>query len=109
MFDVGFTELLILFVISLLVLGPEKLPAFAKKVGMYIRKAQSVFHDVKREVERELELEELKKRVGDNKILPKEVSDVSEQLKDVSDDLKKPLDTLSKPIKSEESDKKTDE
>jgi len=91
MFDVGFTELLILFVISLLVLGPEKLPAFAKKVGMYIRKAQSMFYEVKREVERELEMEEVKKRMQQNSILPEEAASVSEEIKEVSDSLKKPI------------------
>ncbi|WP_395374299.1 Sec-independent protein translocase protein TatB [Marinicella sp. W31] len=91
MFDVGFTELLILFVISLLVLGPEKLPAFAKKVGMYIRKAQAVFYDVRREVERELEMEEVKKRMQQNNILSEEAAGVTEEIKEVADSLKKPI------------------
>jgi len=61
MFDVGFAELLLLSVIGLLVLGPERLPKVARTLGGLTRKARSSWLSLKRSIEAELRAEELKK------------------------------------------------
>ena len=61
MFDVGFSELLMIGLVALLVIGPEKLPAVARTVGTLLGKAQRYVSDVKAEVNRAMEMNELKK------------------------------------------------
>jgi sec-independent protein translocase protein TatB len=54
MFDIGFAELFLLSLIGLLVLGPERLPAVARTIGGFVRKARISYHNLKRTVEAEL-------------------------------------------------------
>jgi Tat protein translocase TatB subunit len=60
MFDVGFSELLIIAVVALLVLGPERLPHAARFAGLWVRRARAQWESVRAELERELEGERLK-------------------------------------------------
>lgn len=61
MFDVGLSELIVIAVVALVVIGPERLPAVARTVGAMLGRAQRYFNSVKAEVNRELQLEELKR------------------------------------------------
>ena len=65
MFDVGFSELLIIAVVALLVLGPERLPKAARFAGLWVRKARAQWYAVKSELELELAREEMKKHLQD--------------------------------------------
>ena len=60
MFDVGFTELLLLSVVGLLVLGPERLPRVARTLGGLARRARSSWLSLKRSIEAEMRAEELR-------------------------------------------------
>ena len=55
MFDVGLSEVLILALIGLLVLGPERLPKVARQVGQYTRKARQAWHKMRNELEKEID------------------------------------------------------
>jgi len=61
MIDFGFDKLLLIGAVSLIVIGPEKLPRVARTVGHLVGKAQRYMADVKAEVNRSIELEELRK------------------------------------------------
>lgn len=61
MFDVGFSEMLVIAVVALVVIGPEKLPGVAKTVGAWFGRLQRYVNDVKADINREIELEELRK------------------------------------------------
>src|SRR5690349_17599544 len=61
MFDIGFSEILVIGVVALVVLGPEKLPKTARTLGHLFGRLQRYVNEVKRDVQRELELDELKK------------------------------------------------
>ena len=61
MFDVGFSELLVIGVVALVVIGPEKLPRVARTVGALLGRMQRYVNDVKADINREIELDELKK------------------------------------------------
>jgi len=61
MFDIGFAELLLLAIVALLVLGPERLPGVARTLGGLSRKARSSWLNLKRSIEAEMRAEELKK------------------------------------------------
>ena len=60
MFDVGFSELVIIAIVALLVLGPERLPKAARLAGLWVRKARAQWYSVKAELEAELANEQLR-------------------------------------------------
>ena len=61
-FDIGFLELLVIFVIALVVLGPERMPKAMETLGRWIGKAKRSVTQFNQQVNRELEIEELKKQ-----------------------------------------------
>jgi sec-independent protein translocase protein TatB len=61
MFDISFTEILVIAVVGLVVIGPERLPKVARTLGHLFGRAQRYANDVKNDIQREMELEELKK------------------------------------------------
>jgi len=61
MFDIGFSEIVVIAVVALVVLGPEKLPKTARTLGHLFGRLQRYVNEVKRDIQRELELEELRK------------------------------------------------
>ncbi|MBM6552249.1 Sec-independent protein translocase protein TatB [Marinomonas ostreistagni] len=63
MFDIGFAELLVVFVVGLLILGPERLPTAAKTAGLWIRKIRRSIQSVQREINAQLDQEELQRSI----------------------------------------------
>jgi sec-independent protein translocase protein TatB len=61
MFDIGFSEIVVIAVVALIVIGPEKLPKTARTLGHLFGRLQRYVNDVKADISREIELEELKK------------------------------------------------
>jgi len=61
LFDISFTELLLVGVVALVVIGPERLPKVARTVGHLLGRAQRYVSDVKSDIQREVELEDLRK------------------------------------------------
>jgi sec-independent protein translocase protein TatB len=61
MFDIGFSEMVIIAVLALVVIGPERLPRVARTVGHLLGRLQRYVSDVKADIGREMELEELRK------------------------------------------------
>jgi sec-independent protein translocase protein TatB len=61
MFDVGFSELMVIAVVALLVIGPERLPRVARTMGHLVGRLQRYVNDVKADINREIELDELRK------------------------------------------------
>jgi sec-independent protein translocase protein TatB len=61
MFDIGFTEIVVIAVVALIVIGPERLPKTARTLGHLFGRLQRYVNDVKSDISREMELEELRK------------------------------------------------
>lgn len=61
MFDLGFSELIVIAVVALIVVGPERLPKVARTAGHLLGRLQRYVSDVKSDIQREMQLEELKK------------------------------------------------
>jgi sec-independent protein translocase protein TatB len=61
MFDIGFSEVLLIFVIALVVLGPEKLPRLASQVGRWIGRARAMARQFREQLEEEVNLEQVRK------------------------------------------------
>lgn len=60
MFDVGFSELVVIALVALIVIGPERLPKVARTVGILLGRLQRYVNDVKTDINREIQLDELK-------------------------------------------------
>lgn len=61
MFDIGFSEFLLIGVVALIVIGPERLPKVARTIGHLVGRMQRYVADVKSDINREMELDELRK------------------------------------------------
>lgn len=69
MFDVGFSELVMVGLVSLLVIGPERLPKVARIAGFWIGKIQQMIANVKVEIKQELHAEEIRQLLKENENL----------------------------------------
>src|SRR5262249_21569272 len=61
MFDIGFSELVVIAIVALIVIGPEQLPKVARTLGHLFGRMQRYVNDVKADISREMELDELRK------------------------------------------------
>ena len=61
MFDIGFTEIFLVAVVALVVIGPERLPGVARNIGRFAGRLQRYVHDIKRDFNREVEFEEIRR------------------------------------------------
>ena len=61
MFDIGFSEIVVIAVVALIVIGPERLPKAARTLGHLFGRLQRYVNDVKQDISREMELDELRK------------------------------------------------
>lgn len=61
MFDIGFTELMVIALVGLIVIGPERMPKVARTVGHLLGRLQRYVGDVKADIKREMKVEELQK------------------------------------------------
>jgi sec-independent protein translocase protein TatB len=73
MFDIGFSEIVLIAVVALIVIGPERLPKTAKTLGLLFGRLQRYVSDVKADINRELELEELRKLQHDVQSAAKDI------------------------------------
>jgi sec-independent protein translocase protein TatB len=87
MFDIGFTELVLIAIVSLLVIGPERLPETLRTAGLWLGRIRRSFNEVKRDIERELRTDEIRQTLHNERVL-KELRETQEQL----NSLKAPLD-----------------
>ncbi|MFK8029255.1 MAG: Sec-independent protein translocase protein TatB [Gammaproteobacteria bacterium] len=91
-FDVGFSELFLLAVLGLLILGPERLPAVARTLGGWVRRGRQMASEFQRELEREVDLTEFKQ-------LKQEVDEAGKPFRDAAQTLKEGNSILDKTIK----------
>ena len=91
MFDVGFSELCLIGLVSLLVIGPERLPKVARLVGFWLGKTRSMVASIKEEIKLELQAEELRQIFKEQSGL----QDVQQMLDETSITLKSTIAPLS--------------
>lgn len=88
MIDIGLTKLAVIGVVALVVIGPEKLPTVARMAGSLFGRAQRYINEVKSEVSREIELEELRKMHKDVQEAASDFeSSVSSSISDTKDSI----------------------
>ena len=102
MFDIGFWEISLILVLALVVLGPERLPGAAKKVGYWVGKGRRYIEGVKNEVSKELDSSELKRLLHNQGVQIEELKNqVNQASHDVSNDMHNMFDTDEAEKKSE--------
>ncbi|WP_312233734.1 Sec-independent protein translocase protein TatB [Stutzerimonas nitrititolerans] len=69
MFDIGFTELLLVGLVALVVLGPERLPGAVRTTGLWVGRLKRSFSNIKAEVEREIGADEIRRQLHNERIL----------------------------------------
>ena len=72
MFDIGFSELLLVGLVALIVFGPERLPGAARTAGLWIGRLKRSFGAIKAEVEREMGADEIRRQLHNEQILQME-------------------------------------
>lgn len=94
MFDIGFWEIVLISVIGLIVLGPERLPIAIRSVMRFINTAKGMANTVKSEISHELKLHEMNE--GINKVKKQKVSDLMPELKHSIDEIKQSVSPTNK-------------
>ena len=87
MFDIGFSELMVIGIVALVVIGPERLPKVARTVGHLLGRVQRYVNDVKSDINREMQLDELKKLQ----------SEVTESARSLEDSVRKEFEQCPQP------------
>ncbi|ELB2832274.1 Sec-independent protein translocase protein TatB [Vibrio alginolyticus] len=95
MFDIGFWELVLISVVGLVVLGPERLPHAIRSVSRFIGAAKSMANSVKDELSHELKVQELQENL--RKAEQMGVDDLSPELKSSVEELKKAAQSVNRP------------
>ena len=93
MFDAGFLEFLIIGIIALVVIGPERLPGVARTVGGWIGKARAFVDNTKRDIEREINATEMRELLDSQK---KEIDELRNIVDDTKESFKKQASDVSK-------------
>jgi sec-independent protein translocase protein TatB len=101
MFDIGFSELLVIGVVALIVIGPERLPKVARTAGHLYGRMQRYVASVKTDISQEMQLDELR-RAGQSfkESVESTVSDVQQQTTVVDDYLRKETASISRVMES---------
>ena len=86
MFDIGFPELLMISVVTLLVIGPEKLPETIRTVSLWIGRIQRSFTNLRREIENEIGAEEIRTQLHNEAIL-QDLEDAKNTMQDVREEV----------------------
>lgn len=86
MFDIGFLELLLIGVVGLLVLGPERLPMAARTAGMWIGRIKRSVSGIQREINEQLRTEEVRQKINEHKkSLDESVDRVNREVESIAD------------------------
>lgn len=94
MFDIGFAELLVIAVLGLLVLGPERLPTAVRTVSLYLGRLRRSFASIRQEIEREVGADDIRRQLHNESIMA--------ALEESKDALRDQLDSAADDIRSVE-------
>ncbi len=97
MFDVGFQEVVLIGVIALLVIGPERLPAVARSVGRWVGKMQRFVAGVKRDLQSELNTDEVRKLLNSQE---DQIRELKEMVNETRSDFEKTARSASSDLSS---------
>lgn len=105
MFDIGFSELFLIAIVALVVLGPERLPKAARFAGLWVRRARAQWYSVKSELENELASEELKRTLRDTR---QAVADIDADIRTAQAEARREFDSMQAQIERDDTDNSAD-
>ncbi|NOT88013.1 MAG: twin-arginine translocase subunit TatB [Lysobacter sp.] len=105
MFDIGFSELFLIAIVALVVLGPERLPKAARFAGLWVRRARAQWYSVKSELENELASEELKRTLRDTR---QAVADIDADIRTAQAEARREFDSMQAQIEHDATDDRAD-
>lgn len=101
MFDIGFSEIFVIAIVALLVLGPERLPRAARFTGLWVRRARAQWYSVKAELESELADDELKRSLARTREELRDIrSDLQNRGRELQDELRREGTDIEQAVKS---------
>ena len=86
MFDIGFAEMILVSIIGLLVLGPERLPGAIRTTSLWLGKIRRSFNTIRADIEREIQVDEIKQDLHNDAVM--------ESLKQAEQDLRSGIDAV---------------
>ena len=86
MFDIGFSEILIVATLTLIIMGPKRLPETVKTITLWLRRIRNFINSAKVEIENEVGIDEIKKQLHNEKIM-NEIEKSKRELNSISKDL----------------------
>ncbi|MEA1062617.1 Sec-independent protein translocase protein TatB [Apirhabdus apintestini] len=107
MFDIGFGELVLVFIVGLIVLGPQRLPVAVKTVAGWIRALRSLATTVQNELSQELKLQELQDSL--KKVEKASLNNLSPELKSSMDELRQAAEAMKRSYTANDPEKESDE
>ena len=87
MFDIGFPELVVISVVALLVIGPEKLPETIRTMSLWIGRIQRSFSNIRREIESEIGADEIRQQLHNENIM-KELEETKNTIQQAGQDVR---------------------
>ena len=112
MFGLSISEIFVIAIVALIVIGPERLPKTARALGLLVGRAQRYVNDIKKDIEREMHVDDIKKFKDDVTSSVTEVkSSVEGEISSIADPLKKisnPLEAVKSQVKDVEKQLKSD-
>ena len=91
MFDIGFSELFLIAIVALVVLGPERLPKAARFAGLWVRRARAQWYSVKSELERELASEELQRTLRETR---QAAAEIDAEVRSAGEEARREFDSM---------------
>ncbi|WP_018175133.1 MULTISPECIES: Sec-independent protein translocase protein TatB [unclassified Thioalkalivibrio] len=98
MFDIGFWEIIIIVLVALLVVGPERLPGLAREIGRWVGKTRRFVHSVRSDFEQELQTDELRKMLQSQE---REIRQLKGTMEETEKDLREDLEETEKDLRED--------
>jgi sec-independent protein translocase protein TatB len=103
MFDIGFPELLIVSIVALLVIGPEKLPETVRSIALWVGRIRRSLANIKMELENEIGADEIRRQLRNEAIMER-LNETKDQLKGIADETEGTLSDLKRSATLNEED-----
>lgn len=98
MFEVGFGEVVLLFIVALLVLGPEKMPAAIRTAGLWIGRLKRSYNNIRVDIEREIGADDIRRQLHNEEVM-RSLNSSKEDIARMQQSLNTPLNTSIAPEK----------